>query len=162
MYKITNTTVKPYKKNDQNQDVRSVLERTGYGIQLVIPGNPPEYRTLYQPGRSTIVDKITQEMQSMSNKKIISIEKIDDNLIGKTDNTNLSVPEPVKAPAEPQLKAHASFLGEDSHRDQLVNPDGDPPVGKVSKIVQKKKDDVPVSILSHSVPTPSPTPSPST
>jgi hypothetical protein len=128
-YKVTNATIKPVRLNSKGQDIRSVRERVGYGIEFVVGEPPNDHRITIQPGQSKILDSLSEGVLKMFRKGEISIVDVKD--IGEElKNFTVAKKEPVvEAPAtEPlaDLQVKASLSGEAGREEDGVNPDGEP------------------------------------
>lgn len=129
-FRITNTTAKPLKTNARGEDIRSIQDRNGYGVQVVLPNkNPPEYHTLYRPGQSVTVDSLTEEISRMQKKGRIKIEALDIGAVLKSYTEAPAQEEATPLTVEENLSeynAKSYPMGESRGEDKLVNPDGDP------------------------------------
>lgn len=131
-YKITNTTVKPLKTNARGEDIRPIKQRVGHGVQIVL-SQPEEHITLYIPGASKIVDRLSEGVIKMHRKGDISVEIINDiadelrNFTAKPKADEVEGQKEssraVKVLEETNAKSYP--MGE-TRESELVNPDGEP------------------------------------
>jgi hypothetical protein len=128
-YKITNTTAKPLKTNARGEDIRPIKHRVGHGVQIVL-SQPEEHVTLYTPGSSKIVDRLSEGVIKMHKRGDISVEIINDIA---DELRNFTAKPAVEAPQEASratkaledMNAKSYPMGETRESD-LVNPDGEP------------------------------------
>jgi hypothetical protein len=128
-YKITNTTVKPLKTNARGEDIRPIKQRVGHGVQIVL-SQPEEHITLYIPGASKIVDRLSEGVIKMHRKGDISVEIINDiadELRNFTAKPMVDVPqEPSRAAKVLEETNAKSYPMGETRESELVNPDGEP------------------------------------
>lgn len=156
-FRITNTTVKAPRLDQNGKDLRTAVEKVGHSVQFRTNLDTPTPRpqTLRQ-GQSTLVDNIDPGLLNLQRGGFVKIEKIKDISAALKEHSlqqKTKKSEKVKAAGEArssaEKKARAVEMGQDTHeqrggseKEDAVNPDGNPnflaQAGKIRKGRKRK------------------------
>lgn len=130
-YKVTNTTVKPVRRDIHGADTRPAVERVGHPVKFKDgdADNAPD--RILQSGQHCIVSHVNSGLLGLQRGGFVRIEKIDD--ISTALREHAYDGKAVQTRTKPKRKATAVEMGKDtysqrsgSEHEGAVNPDGDP------------------------------------
>lgn len=137
-FKVTNTTVKPPRRDKNGEDTRSTIEKVGHYVTFKKNNNE---HTILAQGKSTIVSTIDEGLMSLARGQLVSIQKIEDISTALKEHTldnqkqRQAANQALKDEHKPKRAAKAVQMGEDKHGTDVkeaseysgaVNPDGNP------------------------------------
>lgn len=155
-YKITNTTVRPPKINQNGKDMRTAIERVGHAVSF---RDEKDRTVILTAGRHRFVENIDGGLLGLQRGGYIKIEEVQDMATALKDHTVDEKAEPVKKKqtstkkktskeASTKRKAIAVEMGQDDHAGNSEqaepnsteyhgahNPDGEPNF----RVIAKKK-----------------------
>lgn len=137
-YRVTNTTVKPPRRDKDGKDLRTTTEKVGHYVTF--KKSDKEHTTLPQ-GRSTLVSNIDEGLMNLARGQLVSIQKIDDISTALKEHTldnqkqREASNQALREEHRPKRVAKSVQMGEDKHGTDVkedseykgaVNPDGNP------------------------------------
>lgn len=137
-FKITNTTVKAVRRDNEGKDIRSATEKVGHPVKFFSDVENKREIILYQ-GRMTLLESISPGILNLQRGGFIKIDQIKDISVALKEHALQETAvmhakkKYVGESKDANRKARATEMGKDTHaqkggaeHEDAVNPDGDP------------------------------------
>lgn len=132
-YRITNTTVKPVRKDASGRDARSTVEKVGHYVTFKKENGDA---VILPAGKSAILSRLDEGTMNLARGGMVTIQKIEDIAAALKEHTLGRQQEKQATKEEPRTKraAKAVQMGQDKPAEQkehseyegAINPDGHP------------------------------------